>query len=113
MGQQVAAIVYGVVCHDITLLRDDDGDWLEGKPDVDLETGDNDFQCIGLALAVQNVPENDELELPEGPLSALSQLLEENIALAKNRWKEVVGWAKTHKVVLERPQLLLVMIERA
>lgn len=113
MGQQVAALVFGVeVKHN--LLRDEDGAWLDGEPEFRLETGDSDnFSCIGIPVAVQDVPEDNEVDLPEGPLDTLDGKLRSEIASVKKDWKEVVAWAKKHKVALPPPSLMLVIIERA
>lgn len=113
MGQQVAAIVYGVEVPKYGTLRDEDGDWLPGKPDIAIETGENDYHCIGIAVAVQNVAENEEVELPEGPLCDLSSMLYKPLLKANKRWQKIAAWALTHNVNLGSPTLLLVTIERA
>lgn len=115
MGQAVAAIVYGVpmteaIC---TGLRDYIGDW-RTEPPIDVETGCvGDFECLGLTIAVQNVPEDDEVELPEGKLADIPMLLQEEIGTAMENWQQIAAWAKSHKVTLGRPSLMLVQIERA
>lgn len=88
MGQCVAAIVYGVPMTTAVSegLREVDGDcdW-RSEPPIEVETGCvSDFACLGLTIAVQNVPEGDEVEMPEGPISDLETILCAETTLAKD-----------------------------
>ncbi len=115
MGQTVAAIVYGVPLKYRNKLRLPDGDW-KSEPPYPLETGTGDsaFEFIGLTIAVQNVPEADEIELPEGRLREIGSLIDASLLrTVMKHWEEIHLWASGHKVTLAKPSLMLVSIERA
>lgn len=112
MGQTVAAIVYGVL-DGFDKLDDEDGEWLSEPPLPVEKGGVADLVCLGLTIAVQNVPEDGEAEMPECAIEDISTELNAEIQNARDDWKQIVAWAKSHKVTLPKPRLLLMSIERA
>lgn len=113
MGQRVQAIVYGVVLSEEQLyaLQELDGEWACGMPQSETQTEDGaDF--IGIAVAVQNVPRNSEIDIPKCRVSKIVAMVAPQVELAKPKWNLVVAWARKNGVELHEPELLLVEIQR-
>lgn len=115
MGQRVAAIVYGVFLDDTQErpLRDSNGEWISAFPK---EAGrvEDDVECgsvLGIAIAVQSVPEGDEDDWPSERLGDLFAMYPD--ADVRNRWRELEKWASKLGVDLGVPSLLVTEIERA
>lgn len=116
MGQRVAAIVYGVFLDDTQErpLRDSNGEWISAFPK---ESGrveddvDNGKSVLGIAVAVQNVPEGDEDDWPSQYLGDIFTMYPD--ADVRNRWGALEKWASKLGVDLGVPTLLVTEIERA
>lgn len=123
MGQNMMAVVYGVVMTSelASSLRDDPDDPDSDMDDIyDAITPDRvemgeDFGCLAVTVLTGGAPGRNETML-EGTvfISEIEIKFPDEVARARKNWGRLAEWAKTERsVILPYPALILTIVERA
>jgi hypothetical protein len=115
MGQRVQGVVYGVFLsiRKLNELSRVYPDWRESLP-IGVETGGGDRQVLGFCIAASAAWEQGgEVVFPECMVADLAKELRAPLSAAKKRWKKLVKWSNARGIGLDKPELLLVRVDRA